>query len=248
MPAPTSPSPTTRPDQQHGLLLHAHRQRLGRDRGRISPAATATPEAVPGAPTGVSATPANSSTTVSWTAPTGTFSPQLPLAYSVFYNGGSGYVLYQSGLSNSPETVSGLVNGTSYTFEVTATDAYGQTSAYSTPTAATTPMGTPATPSNVSANESSGNVNVTWTAASSTTARPGRRLPRVTVQDANREHRWSPPGALPPRRRATTSTRWPLTTPWPPAPPLCPPDHGGGGARHPGRPVSDAKQCSGGPV
>ena len=137
-----------------------------------SSAVTATPEAAPGAPSGVSATVANTSSVVSWTAPTGTFSAQLPLSYSVFYNGGSGNVLAAAGLSTLTATVTGLTNGVAYTFAVTATDAYGQTSGFSSSSAAVTPIGAPAAPTTISATETGGNVGVAWTAAASTPAGP----------------------------------------------------------------------------
>ena len=83
-----------------------------------APPIQATPVAAPGAPQGVSATPGDGSARVAWTAPAS--------------DGGSaitGYVVTANGAATactaSPCTVSGLVNGTPYTFAVLAKNAVG---------------------------------------------------------------------------------------------------------------------------
>jgi hypothetical protein len=48
-------------------------------------------------------------------------------------------VLAASGVTGASDTVTGLTNGTSYTFELTTKDAYGQVSGYSSPSSAVTP-------------------------------------------------------------------------------------------------------------
>lgn len=81
---------------------------------------------VPGAPTGVSAVAGNGQATVSFTAPVD--------------NGGSAILYYTASSSpsniagygaSSPITVTGLTNGTPYTFTVTATNAVGTSTASS---------------------------------------------------------------------------------------------------------------------
>ena len=91
-----------------------------------SAAASGTPATTPGAPSGVSGTAGNAQVVVSWTAPQS--------------NGGSAITAYQvistpDGKACAPAdgttttcTVTGLTNGTAYTFRVTATTTIGESS------------------------------------------------------------------------------------------------------------------------
>jgi Galactose oxidase-like, Early set domain/Fibronectin type III domain/Glyoxal oxidase N-terminus len=108
----------------------------------LMPASQGAPTA-PGAPSGVTATAGNASASVTWTAP---------------YNGGSTITSYTitpytggvaqqaTAVTGSPPAtsaaVTGLTNGTSYTFTVSATNAVGTGSA-SAPSNAVTPSATP---------------------------------------------------------------------------------------------------------
>ncbi|GAB2619608.1 hypothetical protein GCM10027270_02710 [Nocardioides ginkgobilobae] len=129
-----------------------------------SPASTPSnaviPSAAPGAPTSVSAAKADKSATVSWTAPTD--------------NGGSpitGYTITSTpgGITKTvtgdqtTATITGLTNGTSYTFTVAATNATG-TSPASTPSNAVIPSAAPGAPTSVSAAKADKSATVSWTA------------------------------------------------------------------------------------
>lgn len=92
------------------------------------------PLQVPNAPTGVSATAGNASATVSFTAP-GDVGGGAISAYYALSNTG----VWATG-SSSPISVSGLTNGSSYTFQVWALNAFGP-SPYSGASGSVTPDG-----------------------------------------------------------------------------------------------------------
>jgi hypothetical protein len=126
--------------------------------GTASAAASVTPGSVPGAPTGVSAVGGAGQATVLFTAPGS--------------NGGvaiTGYTATSSpgGLtgtcSTSPCVVTGLTNGTSYTFTVHATDAVGD-SVESSPSAAVVPMAAPAAPTGLAGTTTDTTLTVTFSA------------------------------------------------------------------------------------
>lgn len=117
---------------------------------------TSTP---PGPPTNLTATAGNSSATVSWSAPASQGSSPI-----------SGYTVTASpgGLSCTTAvaltcTVTGLTNGTTYTFTAVARSAAGN----STPSAASnavTPTGVPSQPTGVTAQPLNGKALVSWIA------------------------------------------------------------------------------------
>ena len=101
-------------------------------------------------------TPGNGQVTVTWSA-----SSPAPTNYTV--NGSPGGTCTTSSLTC---TITGLTNGTAYTFTVTATYGLGTvTSAASSPV---TPVGPPSAPTGVSATAGNGQATVSWTAPSST--------------------------------------------------------------------------------
>ncbi len=131
-----------------------------------SPSGTVTPATVPSAPTGVSGVSGNGQVTLSWTAPSD--------------DGGSaltGYIVvpYLGLVSEPPttftstattESVTGLANGSSYTFAVTAVNGVGDSPA-SSPSGTVTPATVPTAPSGVTGTPGDGQVSLSWTAPAS---------------------------------------------------------------------------------
>jgi len=121
---------------------------------------------LPGAPTGVSGTPGNASATVTWVAAAGNGSPIT--GYTVTSSPG-GQTCTSSGLSC---TVSGLTNGQSYTFTVSATNKIAltkSTSIYATgpasaPSAPVVLASVPGVPTNVVVRGDNGSALVSFTA------------------------------------------------------------------------------------
>ncbi len=115
-------------------------------------------EGIPGAPTGVTATPADGAATVSWQALTSTGGSDLT-GYTVIAQPGGRGCTTDTALTC---TVTGLTNGTAYTFTVTATNAGGRTSAPSAPSAAVVPAGAPGAPVAVAVLPGDGTAAVSW--------------------------------------------------------------------------------------
>ncbi|HET6508231.1 MAG TPA: DUF4082 domain-containing protein [Baekduia sp.] len=102
-----------------------------------SNAVTPTAPTAPAAPTGVSAEPATSSARVTWTA-SSTDGGSPITGYTITpYIGTTAQATTTAAASATSATVTGLTNGTTYTFKVTATNAIGSTA--SDPSAAVTP-------------------------------------------------------------------------------------------------------------
>ena len=94
---------------------------------------------IPAAPTSVTATGGNAQATVSWTAPT--VLSQAPITdYTIQFqpSGGSWTTFTRAASTATSATVTGLTNGTAYTFKVSATNGLG-TGSYSTASSAVTP-------------------------------------------------------------------------------------------------------------
>ncbi len=128
--------------------------------GAVATTGQVKPGRVPGAPTGVTASAGDTTATVNWTAPS--------------YDGGyaiTGYTVTSSpgGLigsssgSQTTATVTGLTDGTPYTFTVTATNSIG-TGPSSSPSTPVTPIGRPGAPTGVTAAPGNANALVTWNA------------------------------------------------------------------------------------
>ena len=96
--------------------------------GRPSNEVSAVPLTVPGAPTGLTATPGNSQVTLSWAAPT---SGGAAISGYLIYEGTSprhetGKPVNGSLVNGTSYTVTGLANGTTYYFRVTAVNTAGE--------------------------------------------------------------------------------------------------------------------------
>jgi Fibronectin type III domain len=120
--------------------------------------------AAPSAPTNAVAVAGNATASLTWSAPSSNGSaitgytvaciPACPVAGGLSVAGTS-------------TTVTGLTNGTTYTFTVTATNGRG-TSAPSAPSNAVTPAAVPGAPTSVTATAGSGSATVRWTAPTDT--------------------------------------------------------------------------------
>lgn len=117
--------------------------------------------AAPGAPTGVSAVRGNTQVAVSWSAPSSDGGSAIT-GYTVTASPGGATLTVGNVLTG---TVTGLTNGTAYTFTVHATNSLGS-SAESSASAAVTPSTTPSAPLDVSAVAGVSQASVLWDAPS----------------------------------------------------------------------------------
>ena len=130
-----------------------------------SPSALVAPSSVPGPPTAVSAIAGDAQATVSWTKPTS--AGAVITTYTVSTVQTPIKSCTSSALFTAPATscvVTGLTNGTSYTFVVTATNAVG-TSIPSAASSSVRPFVAASAPTAVTGTPSDGQVVVSWTAA-----------------------------------------------------------------------------------
>lgn len=130
---------------------------------------TRTPATIPTAPLSVLATPENQSATVRWSPPSYNGGSAI-ISYTVIASppSSSGLTFTTSGLST---IVTGLTNGTSYTFEVRATNSIGP-SPNSSVSATIIPFTVPDPPTGVSATNVGSSITVTWTAPGNNQGRP----------------------------------------------------------------------------
>jgi len=154
---PGSPCVVTGLTNGTSYTFTVHATNANGDSTESSASAAVTPATPPGAPTGVSATAGDAQAAVSFTAPAS--------------DGGSAVTSYTvtsapggktATCPGSPCTVTGLTNGTSYTFTVHATNSIGD-STESAASAAVTPVSVPGAPTGVSAQPGDGQASVTFT-------------------------------------------------------------------------------------
>ena len=132
----------------------------------LSNETSATPLGVPGAPTGLTATPGNGQVTLNWTAPSSNGGSAIT-GYKVYEGtttGGENLTTPVCSGNTTSCAVTGLTNGTTYFFKVVATNTVGD-SALSNETSAT-PATVPGSPV-LSATPGNGQVTLNWTAPSS---------------------------------------------------------------------------------
>ncbi len=128
-----------------------------------APTTAVTPVTVPAAPTSVLAAAGNAQVVVSWTASASTGGSAIT-GYKAMAVADTTKSCTTTGALTC--TISGLTNGTAYTFVVKATNAVG-TSVASTASATATPVTLPGAPTNVTGVGASGQVTVSWTAPAS---------------------------------------------------------------------------------
>jgi uncharacterized protein YjbI with pentapeptide repeats len=147
----------------------------------------------PGAPTSVSATAGDAAATVTWAAPAADgWSPVTGYIVTAYDNGLPVAEAAVDGAQSS-EAVTGLVDGDSYTFTVTAQNAVGN-SPESAPSPPVTPLSShtvPEAPTGVSATPGDGQAVVTWSAPLDDGGSPVTHYTVTAHDDAGVAGRWS---------------------------------------------------------
>ena len=178
--------------------------------------ASATPQGAPLAPTGLTATPGNTQVALSWTASAGATSYNVKRAT---VSGGPYTII--AGSNSTSYTDTGLTNGTTYYYVVTAVNSIGESGNSSqvsatpqaVPTPTPTPTPTPAPPT----------ATPTMTPTRTPTSTPTPVPPTATPTNTPTRTPTSTPTPAPPTATPTnTPTRTPTTTPTPAPVPLPP--------------------------
>ena len=127
--------------------------------GEASDSASVTPAIPafqPAKPTGLSASVGDGEVVLSWTDP----SDSSITGYQVQQDGGAWSDIPDSDATTTSHTVTGLTNGTEYTFAIRAANSEGNGAAADAVTA--TPVGPPSKPTGLVARQAVGSVTLTW--------------------------------------------------------------------------------------
>ena len=157
---PGSPCVVTGLTNGTAYVFTVHATNANGDSPESAASASITPAAQPGQPTGVTAVAGAGQATVSFTAPASNGGAAI-LSYTVTSAPGG----LTATCPGSPCAVTGLTNGTAYTFTVHATNAVGN-SAESSASAGVTPLSVPKAPTAVSATAGDGRATVSFAAPS----------------------------------------------------------------------------------
>ncbi len=131
--------------------------------GEWSGSSTATPVAVPMAPTAPTLAVGNTQLTVAWSAPTDTGGSAITRYELQYRTGGGAWTLISSGIgTRTSHTITGLTNGNSYEVQVSAVNDQGN-SPWSR-SAAATPATIPGAPDSPTLTEGNTQLTVAWTA------------------------------------------------------------------------------------
>jgi hypothetical protein len=138
------------------------------DVGQYSISGTIVPTnlTVPAAPTGLTATAGDSQVTLAWNASSGATSYNI---YRSTTPGGEGSTAYKTGVTTTSYTDSGLTNGTTYYYKVTAVNAAGESGQSSEASAKPEPA-IPAIPTGLTATAGDAQVTLSWNASSGATS------------------------------------------------------------------------------
>ena len=124
---------------------------------------TVTPSTIPGAPTNVTANAGNTTASISWTVPASNGGSMITSYNLYVYNLTTSSATEITGITSNPYTITGLIDGDSYDFQVSAVNANGE-GPLSVTSNSTTPSTTPNAPTGVTATAGNAQATVSWTA------------------------------------------------------------------------------------
>jgi len=129
--------------------------------------ASATPQVpAPGTPAGLSASAGDTQVSLTWTVTSGAASYDI---YRSTTKGGEGTTPFQTNITSTSFTDSGLTDGITYYYEISAVNAGGQ-SPLSSEISATPQVPAPGAPASVSAQHGDGQVVLAWSASAGATS------------------------------------------------------------------------------